>query len=396
MKILYYDCFSGISGDMNLGAFIDLGVDKDYLIGELAKLSVCEYGIKVTRDIRKGISGTRVDVLTGESHHHRNMNDIREIINKSSLSENVKRISMDIFLKVAEAEAKVHGKSIEEIHFHEVGAVDSIVDIIGAAICFDFIKPDMVLSSPVETGSGFVKCAHGILPVPAPATAEILRGIPLKSMGIPFEATTPTGAAILSAFTNKFTEKKDFMINKIGYGIGHKDEGDVPNVLRVFLGEAFRKLEPQSDIINERAIMIECNIDDMNPENYEYIMEKIFDQGIMDAYLTPIIMKKGRPAVKISVLCSTKRIGEVEKLLLSETSTLGVRRYEVDKDMLKRENCIIDTSFGSIRIKNAYYGGKMIKSKPEYDDCRKIALEKGIPLIEVYEQIKKEIEHIKS
>lgn len=244
MKILYYDCFSGISGDRNLGALIDLGVDKDYLIGELSKLSISEYEIKVKRDARRGISGTRVDVLIEEGHHHRNINDIKEIINKSSLSENVKKISLDIFLKVAEAEAKVHGKSIEEVHFHEVGAVDSIVDIVGAAVCFDYIKADMVLSSPVETGSGFVKCVHGILPVPAPATAEILCGIPLKSVGIPFEATTPTGAAILSTVASKFTEKKDFVINKIGYGIGYKDEGDVPNVLRVFLGEAFQKFEP--------------------------------------------------------------------------------------------------------------------------------------------------------
>jgi pyridinium-3,5-bisthiocarboxylic acid mononucleotide nickel chelatase len=428
MRILYYDCFSGISGDMNLGAMIDIGVDRDYLVNELSKLQLHEYSIEVTEGNRKGITGTRVDVILEEhdhnhdhdneghhhehghdheheehnqvdvphTHHQRNLNDIREIIGRSSLNDNVKKLSLDIFKKVAAAEAKVHGKPIDEVHFHEVGAVDSIVDIVGAAICLDYLKVDKVIASPVETGSGFVRCAHGMLPVPAPATAEILKGIPLRSIGIPFEATTPTGAAILRSIADEFTDSKDFKILKIGYGIGHKDVGDIPNVLRVFIGEKNEKLEQGMDTLKEKAFMIECNIDDMNPENYDYIMEQLFREGVMDAYLTPIIMKKGRPAIKISVLCGADTLDKVERLLLSETSTLGVRKFEVEKTMLKRESLSLDTAYGKVRVKNAYLEGKRIKSKPEYDDCRKIAIEKGIPIMKVYEEINRELEHMKS
>lgn len=404
MRILYYDCFSGISGDMNLGAMIDIGVDRDYLIEELSKLELHEYSIEVTEDNRKGITGTRVDVILKEhhhdheehNHHHRNFNDIKEIIEGSSINDNVKKLSLDIFKKVAEAEAKVHGKPVEEVHFHEVGAVDSIVDIVGAAICLDYLKVDKVMASPVETGSGFVKCAHGVLPVPAPATAEILKGVALRSSGIPFEATTPTGAAILRTIVDKFTDAKDFKIIKIGYGIGHKDEGDIPNVLRVFIGEKGESIEQSMDTIKERAFMIECNIDDMNPENYDYIMEQLFKEGVMDAFLTPIIMKKGRPAVKISVLCEETVLARVERILLSETSTLGVRKFQVEKNMLKREIFTVDTVYGTVRVKSAYFNGKRVKSKPEYEDCKKIAIEKGIPIGRVYEEINRKLDYIRS
>lgn len=399
MKILYYDCFSGISGDMNLGAMIDLGVDKNYLIGELSKLNIDGYVIEVTSDSRKGIMGTRVDVILkqhsheeNEGHEHRNFEDIKKIIDSSSLNKKVKEISLNIFRRVAEAEAKVHGKPLSDVHFHEVGAVDSIVDIVGAAICFNYFNVDMVISSPVETGSGFVRCAHGMLPVPAPATAEILKGIPLKVKEIPFEATTPTGAAIITEFASEFTDKKDFKIIRIGYGIGHKDEGNIPNVLRIFLAEKNEILNESRDTIKEHAFMIECNIDDMNPENYDYIMEKLFMNRIMDAYLTPVIMKKGRPAVKISVLCSGKAVEKIEEILLSETSTLGVRRYEVEKDMLRRENSTVNTAYGNIRVKKSYLKGERIKFKPEYDDCKRVAVEKGIPLVKVYEEVMREMD----
>lgn len=269
MKILYYDCFSGISGDMNLGALIDIGVDKDYLISELLKLNISGYEIKVKKDVKNGISGTKVDVVLdginkhakelscehnhdvheyqhqhnneqkhdhNHNHEHRNLMDIEQIIQASGLNENVKNISLKIFEKVAEAEAKVHNKSIEEVHFHEVGAVDSIVDIIGAAIGLDYLKVDKVECSTVEVGSGFVKCAHGILPVPAPATIEILKNIPIKS-NISFEATTPTGAAILAYSVDEFTDDKNFSVKRIGYGIGSKDNKYIPNVLRMLICE---------------------------------------------------------------------------------------------------------------------------------------------------------------
>lgn len=262
MKILYYDCFAGISGDMNLGAMIDAGVDKDYLIKELSKLSINgEFEIEIKRDSRKGIEGTKVDViLSSEEHHHcendqhenehvheqhhnkhehhshvhRNLKDIEDIINSSELNENVKSLSLSMFKKVAEAEAKVHGKPLYEVHFHEVGAVDSIVDIVGAAICLDYIKADKIISSPVELGGGFVKCAHGIIPIPAPATVEILKGIPVKTGKIPYETTTPTGAAILAVSVQEFSDTNEFIIEQTGYGVGGRDT-EIPNILRIFI-----------------------------------------------------------------------------------------------------------------------------------------------------------------
>lgn len=395
MKILYYDCFSGISGDMNLAALIDLGINKEYLISELKKLNIDEYEIKVTKDARGAINGTRVDVVlhehdeveSHEHHHHRNLKDIEKIINESALSDDVKKLSLNIFSKVAKAEAKVHNKDIYEVHFHEVGAVDSIVDIIGAAICIDYLKPDAIMCSSVEVGSGFVKCAHGLLPIPAPATAEILKGIPIKCSGVPFEATTPTGAAILSTIVNDFNCKKDFFVKKIGYGIGHKDEGSIPNVLRVFLGEKKFDEREQKDTFSERAFVIESNIDDMNPEIYDYIMEKLFKMGSMDVYMTPIIMKKERPAIKLSVLCSGEILSQVEELLLKETTSLGVRYYEVTKTMLKRESSIVKTIYGDIKVKTAVFGGEKIKYKPEYEDCKKIAVENNIPIQNVYKEV---------
>lgn len=399
MKVLYYDCFSGISGDMNLAAMIDLGVEKEYLINELKKLGLNEYEIKVSKDNRKGISGTRVNVILGtesDNHHqhcHRSLKDIISIINSSKLNDKVKKLSIDIFMKVALAEAKVHNVPINEVHFHEVGAVDSIVDIVGAAICIDYLKADKIMSSKVEIGGGFVKCAHGILPVPAPATAEILKDIPIKSGKIFFEATTPTGAAILAAVVDEFTENKFFKIKKIGCGIGHKDEGDIPNILRVFLGETQEKYIGKGysvrDYNREEAIILECNIDDMNPEIYEYVMDKLMKSGAMDVYMTPIIMKKGRPAVTLSVLCSENTEQQLEDILLLETTTIGVRKYKVNKTMLKRETIKVNTIYGDVNAKVSYINGEKVKFKPEYEDCRKIAEDHSVPINKVYEEVNK-------
>ncbi len=269
MKILYYDCFAGISGDMNLGAMIDLGVDNEYLLNELAKLKLeSEYEIKIEKRIKNGIHGTKVDVIlkfkkehshdhnhhhdnhhSHEHHHHepshnhdhvhRNLGDIESIINNSELNKNVKRMSIDMFKEVAKAEAKVHGKDLYEVHFHEVGAIDSIVDIVGAAICIDYLKPDKIMASHIEVGGGFVKCAHGLMPVPAPATVEILKGIPIKAGRVNFEMTTPTGAAILASNVESFVDKMEFTIDKIGYGLGTR-ELEIPNVLRVYLAKSHK------------------------------------------------------------------------------------------------------------------------------------------------------------
>lgn len=395
MKILYYDCFAGISGDMNLGALIDLGVPSEYLIKELEKLNLKEYKIEIEAGLKMGISGTKVSViLTSKSekqhththhehsHGHRNLSDIKKIIESSSLNDFVKEKSMMIFHHIGKAEAKIHAKSIDEIHFHEVGAVDSIVDIVGAAICLDYLKPDKILSSTVELGGGLVNCAHGTYPVPAPATAEILKDIPIKKGAVNKETTTPTGAAILKTLVDEFTDQTNFTINKIAYGIGHYDF-QLPNVLRVYLGEQ----EESGGLKKSEAILFECNIDDMNPEHYDYLIDSLLEIGAHDVFLVPIIMKKSRPAVQIKVLCSNNKQKEIEQLLLKETTSLGLRYIPVMKSMLERKITTIDTAFGKIRIKEGIYLGKSIKFKAEYEDCVKAAKQYKVSLRQVYLEV---------
>ncbi|PKN70792.1 MAG: TIGR00299 family protein [Deltaproteobacteria bacterium HGW-Deltaproteobacteria-12] len=395
MKILYYDCFAGISGDMNLGAMIDLGVPGDFLLEELKKLAIGEYEVKITRDKRKGITGTRVDVLVnhevsaGKHLSHpsaRTFQDIVRIISKSDLSAKAKEISLHIFTKIAEAEGKIHGHKADDVHFHEVGAVDSIVDIVGAAVCLTWLSPDRIISSPPQVGGGFVRCAHGILPVPAPATVEILLGIPVKSGAVPFEATTPTGAAILAATVDTFTEELNFTPQKIGYGIGHRDT-DIPNVLRTYLGEMSADDFSRStdDTEKQTALLLECNIDDMNPEMYEDVMDALLAKGAYDVFLTPVIMKKSRPAIKISVLCSEEKRSAMEEILWLSTSTFGLRVQRVSKTMLQRDFSTVSTKFGNVSVKNGYWRGRKIKTKPEYEDCRRLARENGVSVKEIYD-----------
>ena len=395
MKILYYDCFAGISGDMNLGVMLDLGVAPDYLLGELKKLDIGKYEIKITKDKRKGITGTRVEVAAnsdacadhGQDCKERTFKDIVNIINKSELSAKVKSISLGIFERIAEAEGKIHGCRKDDVHFHEVGAVDSIVDIVGAAVCLDYLQPERIVSSPVELGGGFVRCHHGILPVPAPATVEILRGITVKSGAVPFEATTPTGAAILAATVDAFTEELCFTPQKIGYGIGHRDT-DIPNVLRAYLGDMQTSqisVGDADDTEKQQAILVECNIDDMNPEMYEDVLEALFAKGAYDVFLTPVIMKKSRPATRISVLCSEQDKPAIEEILWLRTSTFGLRFQRISKVMLKRDYSTLATKFGNVSIKNGYWQGRKIKSKPEYEDCRRLAKENGVSIKEIYD-----------
>ena len=428
MKILYYECFAGISGDMNLGAMLDLGIEADYLKNELSKLPVNGYTLQITRDIRKGISGTRVNVKIDEQrllmadqghvhnhehehpHDHEHFHDhdhptsnlqahqqqkkplhnsfaeIKQLILSSKLSDSIKDKSLAIFVRVAEAEAKIHNLPVGEVHFHEVGAVDSIVDIVGAAICLDKLGVDAVHCSTVELGGGSVRCAHGIYPVPAPATAEIVKHMPVRMGTVNYEATTPTGAAILAACVNEFTDKTEFSILRTGYGIGARD-GEIPNVLRVFLCQSIDAKEPEKEF----SFIVECNIDDMNPEFYDYITDSLFAAGAKDVYITPIIMKKSRPAVKLSVLCTTDAESRVNEVLFRETSTIGVRKYQVDKTVLDRIIETISTPLGDVRVKSAFYKGACIKSKPEYDDCIKIAREKGIPVSQVYREVEQEL-----
>ena len=398
MKILYYDCFSGISGDMNLGALIDAGVPSDYLVNELNKLNVKGYQLNISSALKMGISGTRAHVdLKNKGHHqnehthshphhheHRNLQAIKKIIGDSSLNQKIKEKSIAIFGEIARAEAKIHAKSINEIHFHEVGAIDSIVDIVGAAICIDYLKPEKILSSTVELGGGFVHCAHGVFPVPAPATAEILTDIPVKKGAVNKETTTPTGAAILKIFVDEFVDKTNFNIQKTAYGIGHHDL-DIPNVLRVYIGETEKKLSLQKT----EALLVECNIDDMNPEHYDYLMDTLFEAGAQDVFFVPMIMKKSRPAVQVKVLCGINSYEAIESILLNETTSLGLRYYPVEKSMLERNIRSIKTKYGTIRIKEGILAGKAIKSKAEYDDCVAAAKKAKVPLQLVYKEVEK-------
>jgi len=384
MNLLYYDCFSGISGDMNLGAMLDLGVNSAYLLGELKKVKIDSYEIRISREKRRGIAGTRFEVLLLPDDHisqQRNYRDITLLVQESGLSEKVKAICLAIFRKVAEAEAGVHDCALEEVHFHEVGAIDSIVDIVGAAVCLDFLKVERVLSSSVEVGGGVVRCAHGILPVPAPATARILKGIPIKFGAVPFETTTPTGAAILAATVNQFTDKVNFTPTQIGYGIGQRDT-EVPNVLRVFLGEIGEGGSVE-EVPEREAWLVECNIDDMNPELYEAVMDALFEKGAMDVYLTPILMKKSRPAVTLSIICDASRKKDMEEILWFQTTTFGLRSCRISKAMLRREFSKVETKYGPVSVKHACFQGKRIKSKPEYEDCKRVAREKGVSIKEV-------------
>ena len=397
--ILHYDCFAGISGDMNLAALIDLGVPAEHLRTELSKLHLHGWELTASRDAKMGIHGTRVDVELHEhhSHHHdhahdghhthhhhhehRTFADIRHMIEESALSDKVKRDSIAIFRIVAEAEAAVHARPVDEVHFHEVGAADSIIDIVGAALCIEYLSPSKITASPVELGGGFVKCAHGTMPVPAPATARILEGIPVTTGAVPFEMTTPTGAAIIRYYASSFERKQSFVIRKNGIGVGHRDT-EIPNLLRVYLSETAEA--------GDSRMLIETNIDDMNPELYAHVMERIFAEGADDVWLTPIIMKKNRPAVTLSVLCGASLGERISQTILVETTSLGLRKTVIDKTAIERETVTVKTTLGDVRVKRARTGG-IEKSKPEYDDCARIAKEKNIPLRDVYTLLQKEI-----
>ncbi|MEL7587262.1 MAG: nickel pincer cofactor biosynthesis protein LarC [Prolixibacteraceae bacterium] len=390
MKILYYDCFAGISGDMNLGALIDLGVDSAFLQTEMARLNIPGFHLDIRKDQRRGISGTKADVVieNQENEKHRHLRHIEEIIRASSLPEKVKVLSLKIFNEVAVAEGKVHQVPKEHVHFHEVGALDSIADIVGAAICLDYLKVDKIYSSPVQLGGGTVKCAHGIMPVPAPATAEILKNIPIRSGLVNYEATTPTGAAILAATVDEFTEVNSFRILKTGYGIGTRDT-EVPNVLRVFLCEEAGS--GHADLQTAEAVVLECNIDDMNPEHYDFILDQLFQAGASDAWLTPVIMKKSRPANVLSVLCAGHLTSQMKTVIFTNSTSIGIREYRVKKNMLRRELVTLNTSFGPVQVKQSYYNGRLVTSKPELEDIRRLALANGVSLQEIEKAVFKTI-----
>lgn len=377
-KILYFDTINGISGDMILSTLLDLGVPIEVFLEELKKLNLNDqFEIQVTDKFESGIKGKNVNVIIQEGHVHRNLIDIYEIIDNSSLNDNIKENAKKIFMEVAKAEGKVHGVSIDKVHFHEVGAMDSIVDIVGACILIDLLCVDKIYASTIPVGSGFVKCAHGLIPVPAPAVVEILKGVPIKLNTVKGECTTPTGAAIIKTMCDKFVDEIEFEISQIGYGMGYK-KFEVPNMLRTFIG-----IKKKQNIVYE----ISANIDDMSSEIYSYLYEKLLSKGALDVYSESIFMKKNRPAYKLSVLCKKDELKKLIELLLEETSTFGVRYQKLNKAMLDRDFDKIKTKYGDIQIKLGYLNGKLIKVTPEYEDCKIIANKENIPIKKVFDEI---------
>ncbi len=400
MKTAYFDCFAGISGDMTLGALVDAGADFDTLKSELAKLGLDGYQLLADRVVKRGISACDITVDIHDHHHHhhdddddhghhthhhhgRSYSDIKQMIESSALSDNVKGNAIAIFTKLGLAEAKIHGCDIEEIHFHEVGAVDSIVDVVGSCICLELLGIEQVAASPIPTFTGTTQMAHGQFPLPAPATTEILKGIPWRTLGVEGEIVTPTGAAILATLSQQFGAMPPMAINATGYGSGKKDFG-VPNVLRVFIGdtEAAELQETQSQEAQpqDNVCIIEANIDDLNPQVYDSVMEHLFAEGALDVYMTAIHMKKNRPGTLLSVVCRPSDVSKMGDILFTETSTIGVRIDNRSRFCLSREIVTVHTEYGDIQVKLARKSGKIVNVQPEYEDCKRAALEHGVPV----------------
>lgn len=413
MRTLYFDCFSGISGDMTLGALLDIGADEKVLLEGLEKLKVDGYRIRIEKKLKNGIAGTDFSVLlvdqeehehhdhhhddqhhhhdhdhehehshAGHSHEHsddhvhRNMSDIEKIINDSGLSDKVRQLSLKIFGLVAEAEGRIHGKPAGEVHFHEVGAVDSIVDIIGTAICIDDLGVDRIVFSSLPLSRGFVRCQHGVFPLPAPATLEILKNVPVYYTDVNFELVTPTGAAIARGLADEFGMVGEQEVERIGYGLGKKTY-EIPNVLRVILFNSKKK-------ISDKVMEIETNIDDMTAEQLGNVMDRLFEQGALDVFFTSVLMKKNRPGTKLTVICRQDRKDVLVEVLLRHTSTFGVRFSHLDRTILDRETVAVDTAFGSIRCKLGRLSGELLKYSPEYEDCKAASEQSGRPISEVY------------
>jgi uncharacterized protein (TIGR00299 family) protein len=406
MRTLYFDCFSGISGDMTIGALLDLGLDLDYLKAELHKVPVEGYELRASRVSRSNVSAMKFDVVVGDkedqghhhhghdhhdhhghehrkhghSHFHRRASQILDMIRDSSLNANTKRIASEIFRKLAVSEGRVHHIPPEDVEFHEVGAIDSIVDTVGSAIGFDALGIEKFLCSAINIGSGFIHCQHGVFPVPAPATADLLRHATIYQKHAQSELVTPTGAAILAAVVNRFDQLNGFTSDRIGYGAGTKQFPDFPNCLRLMLGE-------ERTLSSERqpgdVIVIEANIDDMNPQNFGFVTERLLSAGALDVFTIPIQMKKGRPGQLLQVLSTSDTVNDLSRIIFEETTTIGVRKYAVDRTTLDRRFVDVETEYGSIRMKVSRMDGEVVNVAPEFEDCARIARDKGVPLKKV-------------
>src|SRR6185436_1278869 len=374
MKTLYFDCFAGASGDMILGAMVAAGVDPDFLRTQLSTLPVTGFDINFETVNRSGLSATYARVETAPEHKHRHLSDIKKIIESSRLSDAVKQRAVQIFTRLAEAEARVHNEPVDHVHFHEVGALDAIVDVVGAAICFDALKTDRFVCSPLHVGSGMVKMAHGQFPIPPPAVAELLKGVPFYAMEIKGELLTPTGAAIITTVCSEYGPIPEMKTDATGYGAGTREYPDFPNVLRVLLGESERTAT------DERLWMLETNLDDASPQIIGNCMDRVLELGALDCFFTPVQMKKNRPGVLLSALCAREQKSAVMKLLFMETTTLGVRSYEVSRRALERSVVRVETQYGPIDVKVAHLDGRVVNEMPEFEQCRQAATTANVPL----------------
>lgn len=388
MKALYFDCSSGISGNMTLGSLLEIVGDENYLLEELKKLNVNGYKIEISKKVKNGITGTYVDVILEHSHEHhhehhhehnhehRNLYDVNRIIDESSIDEKSKELAKKIFLRVAKAESKVHNKSLEEVHFHEVGAIDSIIDIVGTAILINKINPDKIISSVVNDGYGFIECAHGTMSVPVPATSEIFAksNVKFRQIDIDTELVTPTGAAIIAELATEFTTLPAMTTEKIGWGAGYKDL-KIPNILKVYYGD----IEDQ----NGNFVVMETNIDDCSGEILGYCEEKLFENGALDVFYTPIFMKKNRPAYRLTVACKKEDMFKLQNIIFKETTTIGIRYRFESRTELGREVIEINTEYGKLKAKKVSNQGE-VYLYPEYESMKKIARENNIPLKELY------------
>jgi uncharacterized protein (TIGR00299 family) protein len=368
---------------MVLGALIDIGLPKSVILEEVAKLGVEPFDIEVKRNERMRIYGTHVKVRVREGNGpQRSYREIKRMIEESPLDQLVKERSLDIFHRLASAEAKIHGEKIDRVHFHEIGALDSIVDVVGAAAGVKYLAIEQVFVSRIPVGSGFVRGQHGRLPVPAPATLEILKGVPIYSSSLNEELVTPTGAAILTSLATGFGDIPEMRIESLGYGVGDKVFEEIPNVLRIILGESEGPWE------GDRVWVVETDIDDMSPEIYGYLMEKLPEAGALDMTFTPIQMKKNRPGTTIKILCHEPEVNMIVDTLFRESTSIGARLYPVRRAKLSRRIEEVETKYGTVRVKvSTDHRGQIINIMPEYEDCRKIAESMGIPLKEVYREI---------
>jgi uncharacterized protein (TIGR00299 family) protein len=385
--LAYFDCFSGISGDMTLGALIDLGTPVDWLQNELSRLPLSGFRLTVTPLMRSGIQAKLVSVEIENSGHSRDYKEIKLLLEDCPLSNAVKSRSLDVFERLARAEAGIHGCALQDVHFHEVGGVDALVDIVGTALCLEQLEIDRVIASRIPLGSGFVDCRHGKLPVPAPATIEILKDATVYGTDVASELVTPTGAAIITSLSQSFGPLPPMHIQKTGYGAGQRELADRPNLLRIIAGTPAAAID---GLQTDQIIILETAIDDMIPELFGFVMERLYEDGALDVCWIPVYMKKNRPGTLVQVLCTEDGKDRLIQRLLSETTSLGVRYYKAERSLLARESLIVKTSFGEIQVKRIKDLGGKERLVPEYEVCKEIALKRNLPLRAVYETIARE------